>query len=389
MTVAIYPKGAEKIDKWGKAYYYNTKDLKAGEYIIGLLWDAEKGKGDYTSQKKEYKMYNLMNPKYMERESQFYVYDVYVRGQDITEYKYETNIHNVTTKSAVWGGPRLDWFEAKCELDFGPTSSIYEMHGGFLTLPKISLANIQSFDTYDWKESHFLDYNVNVEEKTATSSYNKFILRIQSFNQAAMTIDALKEEINLILIEGSSYATTSDVRQSTVILFNELSNVKVYYPFYNLAEKREVKKTTETPSTDNEKKQSKLGKAFSNVKSSYIGTGGGSSYGSSWADKYRKYVANNINDLKWEPATWGNITGQAISLDLYLSHQVYSNRTDHTKKLKKGEEGKTRKLDVFVFEHNGHVFFVSMIKQGYGPNTVDSEKDKAFVKNIKQNIKAI
>ena len=99
--------------------------------------------------------------------------------------------------------------------------------------------------------------------------------------------------------------------------------------------------------------------------------------------------AATLGDLKWEPATWGNITGQAISLDLYLSHQVYANRTDHTKKLKEGEKGKTRKLDVFVFEHNGHVFFVSMIKQGYGPNTIDSEKDKAFVKNIKQNIKSI
>jgi len=391
VTLCLYPKGAKNIDKWGKAYYFETKDLKANEYIYGLLWNAEKETSDYVSTNAPFKIYNLLDPTYTERSDQFYVYDVYVRGQDIAEYKYETNIHNVTTKTPVYRGPRLDWFEAGCEVDFGKVSDTYAIDGGYFTLPKVDAKDLANFKTYSSRdEGQLLEYKVNKEDRDNSNFYyyDDFELKAIGYPKSEMTIDSLKEEINLFLIEGSSYPAQSNVRKSQVDLFSR-NIYSIYYPFYNLAEKRttdEPEKKEEVVVEEEKKGKAKFKKAFGDIKKAYTGGSGGFSAGKSSHDKYREYVPTHINDLKWEDATWGNIKGQAISIDVYHHSQRRTEKTQTSGKyeLKEGEQGKTRKLDVFVFEIEGKVFFISMIKSG--KNRIDTELDKAFVKNMKTNI---
>jgi len=287
----------------------------------------------------ELKIYNLLDPNFTKRNAQFYVYDVYVRGQGITEYKYETDIHNTTTKVPVWGGPRLDWFEAGCEIDFGKVSTVYGIDGGYFILPKVNKNDLAYFKTFSSDDGgQLLEYKVNKEDL----NYDDFQLRAIGYPKSEMTIDSLKQEINLYLIEGSSYPTANNVRKAQVQLFSS-HLFKVYYPFYNLAEKRETEKIKEKePVNDDKKGKTKFKKAFGDIKKAYTGgggDGGGFSAGKSSQDKYREYVPIHINDLQWESATWGNIKGQTISIDVYHSSQRRTEKTQTGGKyeLKEGE----------------------------------------------------
>ena len=166
-----------------------------------------------------------------------------------------------------------------------------------------------------------------------------------SKSNASLSIDDVKNTVSVNLYRNANLEEARKIKEPSNGLF--FGNY-LYEPF--VAGKK--KSTSNSKSSGG--MMNKLGKAYG-----ISGKSGSSSKGGNYA----KNIEAMHNALEWKPAKIGNLDGQILELDVYTSKQWSTSSATGEFYFKDGQEGKTKKLWLFVAEKNGVVYGGSIVKE--------------------------
>ena len=168
----------------------------------------------------------------------------------------------------------------------------------------------------------------------------------KSSKSEAVTVESIKNSVSVNLYRIANTEEARKIPEPTAGLF--FGNY-LYEPFVMIKKKSEGKSSSKS----NNGALKQIGKMY-----------GIKGKGSSSKGGYAKNIEDLHNALPWKSATIGNIGGEMLELDVYTSKQWSTSSATGEFYFKDGQEGKTKKLWLFVGEKDGVVYGGNIVKKG-------------------------
>lgn len=89
---------------------------------------------------------------------------------------------------------------------------------------------------------------------------------------------------------------------------------------------------------------------------------------------YQNLLEEGLKGLSWEKGKVGNFDCEVLDVQVYTTEQVYEEGDPEMKKVKASEQGKTKRLLLFVGEQDGLVYYGHLFKAGRSALTAEEQK---------------